>query len=73
MPYIVPIALALTVIWFAVFLLLIGQLAKESRGMPAPRLDRPGRTMIASVRLAFLIGLPTVFVVETVRALGLLS
>jgi len=73
MPYIVLIAEFLTVAWFATFLLLIGRLASESRGLPTPRLDRPGRTLAASVRLAYLIGLPTVFVVEIVRALGLLG
>ena len=72
MQYIVPIALVLTVAWFATFLLLIGRLASESRDIPAPRMDRPGRALIGSVRLAYLIGLPTVFVVEIVNALGLL-
>ena len=54
---IVLVAEALVVVWFVVFSLMLLSMYLDSRGMPRPRLDIAGRTLIGSAKLAFITGM----------------
>ena len=48
---------ALVVVWFVVFCLMMLSMYLDSRGMPLPKLDVTGRTLIGSAKLAFVTGM----------------
>lgn len=57
LPAIVLVAEGLVVLWFAVFIGMMGSMYLDSRSMPLPRLDLAGRTLIGSAKLAFAVGM----------------
>ncbi|AMN56209.1 MULTISPECIES: hypothetical protein [Stappiaceae] len=54
---IVLIAEVLVFVWFTVFSLMLLSMYLDSRGMPLPKLDVAGRTLIGSAKLAFITGI----------------
>ena len=55
--YVIYAAEAATLLWFAAFLALAHRLLLESRALPRPRLDVPGRRLLLATRLGFAVGL----------------
>ena len=62
MAYVIYVAEAATLLWFAAFLTLAHRLLLESRSLPSPRLDVPGRRLLLAARLGFTVGLATLAV-----------
>jgi len=54
---IVLAAEAFVAVWFTVFSLMLLSMYLDSRGMPLPKLDVAGRTLIGSAKLAFVTGM----------------
>ena len=67
MAIVVFLAEVMTVVWFLVFLRVIHGLLAESRGLPQPRLDPTSRVLIGAARLAFMIGLPAIVLLQFVH------
>lgn len=69
---IVLVAEALVAVWFTVFSLMLLSMYLDSRGMPLPRLDVAGRTLIGSAKLAFVTGMVAlaVMTVLEIRAIS---
>ncbi len=67
---VVLVAEALVVVWFAVFCCMMMSMYLDSRGMPLPKLDIAGRTLVGSARIAFMTGM-TALVALTVAEIAL--
>ncbi|MHA7774309.1 hypothetical protein [Roseibium sp. M-1] len=63
---------ALVAVWFTVFSLMLVSMYLDSRGMPLPKLDIAGRTLIGSAKLAFVTGMVAlaVMTVLEIRAIS---
>ena len=71
MAYIVLIAEAMTVCWFAWFTMLVLGLQEESRDLPDPPIEPVGRTLMTTARWALTLGVPTLALAETAFVLGM--
>lgn len=69
---IVLVAEAMVAVWFTVFSLMLMSMYLDSRGMPLPKLDIAGRTLIGSAKLAFVTGMVAlaVMTVLEIRAIS---
>ena len=71
MPYLVLLAEAMTVVFVILFTGVVIRLMRESEGLPQPRMDAVGRTLVGSARLALIVGSPLIYAVEAAYRLGL--
>ena len=71
MAYIVLIAEAMTVGWFAWFTFLVLGLQKEGAHLADGPIEPVGRTLVTAARWALTLGVPTLALTETAFVLGL--
>ena len=71
MGILVAVAEVLTVGWFVFFTAIIFEQIRLSRGLKAPGIDTPGKTLIGSWRWAMIVGVPLMMAAETAFMFGL--
>ncbi len=71
MPYLVLLAEAMAVIFVILFSGVVIRLMRDSEGLPQPRMDAVGRTLVGSAQLALIVGSPLIYAVEAAYRLGL--